>query len=368
MQTTPAAGLGADVASILLSDLVDEYEASMRSNAYSPQTVRNYSGVCRKLLTHVGNIYVHNITPQHMDGYFAARQGAGVAPGTLNFERNGLQSLFAYATHRRYLKSGMNPLAHRRPFREIKRNRVRIPAHEFGRLLDMATHPRDRIVVAMGLYLFLRKSEIKLIQMTDLDLDRGEVYVRIPKSSKSDPMPICAELDAELRRWLTWYANQIDRNLRPDDYLVPAKSQPLFLPGVSPSENYRVSRNNVRLDPSRPVRRPELAVQRALERFGVPLRDESGKSNREGVHTLRRSGARALFDVKVSEGYDGAIRLVQAMLHHSSVTTTERYLGIELDRRRRDTEIRGMTMFPKAKNVFSIGGESGATEVLRDSV
>ena len=75
---------------------------------------------------------------------------------------------------------------------------------------------------------------------------------------------------------------------------------------------------------------------------------------------MRRSGARALFDQLVQDGYDGAIRTVQAMLHHTSVTTTEVYLGIHLDKKRRDEAIRGKVMFPvSAENVVELGVARG---------
>lgn len=64
------------------------------------------------------------------------------------------------------------------------------------------------------------------------------------------------------------------------------------------------------------------------------------------MHTLRRSAARALFDRLATEGYDGALRLVQAMLHHAQSSTTEHYLGLTLDKKRRDDIIRGESMYP----------------------
>jgi integrase len=87
------------------------------------------------------------------------------------------------------------------------------------------------------------------------------------------------------------------------------------------------------------------AVQRTLEAAGYQIKDENGRSNYEGSHTLRRSGARALYDRLLDDGHDGAIRVVQAMLHHSSVIQTEHYLGMKLDQARRDKLLKGQRMF-----------------------
>ena len=333
---------------ILLSDLVDEFETSMKANAYSKNTVRNHIHGARRLLAHVGNIQVQNLTARHVDSYFAARQAKGLTAGSLNAELAALRAMFKYAVQRRYLQAGHEPTAHRRPFRQVRRDRLRVPASRFDDLLDGLEHPRDRIVVALGLYLFLRKSEVQALRVGDVNLDTAEVSVEVLKTKQFDVMPISVEMDRELRRWLTYYASRLGRPLRPTDYLAPAKASPRFVKGLGPQENARLAATwPSTLDPTRPVADPERATQRALAAVGFDLRDDSGKSLREGAHTLRRSGARALFDQLVADGYDGAMRTVQSMLHHSSVTTTEGYLGIQLDKKRRDDIVRGRQMFPK---------------------
>lgn len=345
---------------ILLSDLVDEFESSMQANAYAKNTIRNNVRAARALLLHVGNVQARSVTPRHIDSYFAQRKTQGIGAGTLNVELVALRALFRHATQRRYVPNGSDPTAHRRPFREVKRDRLRIPANQFDRLLDATTHPRDRMIVALGLYLFLRQSEVVDLHIADVDLNHGELTVRIHKTKQLDHMPISQELEDELRRWLTFYAENVGRPLRPDDFLVPAKTPPLFKPGLDPRVNAAEAKAAAQLNPTRPVQRPEHAVQRALAAFGEPLRDEGGKSLSEGVHTLRRSGARALFDRLIADGYDGAMRTVQAMLHHTSVTVTEGYLGIHLDKKRRDDVVRGRRMFPvSSENVVQLEGIRG---------
>jgi integrase len=88
-------------------------------------------------------------------------------------------------------------------------------------------------------------------------------------------------------------------------------------------------------DPSRPMHKPEKVVQAALARIGLPTKGE-------GCHTLRRASARALFDqLTQDKGYDSALRVVSAFLHHKSSTTTELYLGLDAERERRDEWLRG---------------------------
>lgn len=334
---------------ILLSDLVDDFEQSLRSNSYSKATVKTYVRTARGLLAHVGNIQARNVTPAHIDSYFANRHRGGIAASSSNTELASLRALYRHASHRRVVSPGGDPTAHRRPARVVRVDRLRIPASQFPRLLDCAAHPQDRMVVALGLYLFLRRSEIQLLRVGDVDLQLGDIAVSVPKTAEWDRMPISAELDRELRRWLAYYAEALGRPLRPDDYLVPSRKRVPYARGLTREENARRVANAALFRPDRPVSTPERCVQRTLLKFGYEVRDDCGRPLREGNHTLRRSGARALFDRLVSEGYDYAIRTIQAMLHHKSIRTTELYLGLELDKKKRDEIVRGNEMFPVEK-------------------
>jgi integrase len=306
--------------------------------------VRNKRRTLDHFLTVVGNIQTRNVGPQHVDTFFAAMQSKHHSPGTLNNHLFTLRHYFKWCTRRKYRSVGDDPSAGRRPFKPPERRRLMIPRQDFGKLLDAATHPRDRMVVALGLYLFLRQGEVASLRLGDVDLDEGTVHVTVHKTGQIDPMPITKQLDRELRRWFTWYS--VDAGpLQPDWYLCPSKLPPKFAstgqrrlaPVVRPTGNLR---------PTAKMTHVEDCAKRALLAAGFPIRDAEGKSTMEGIHTLRRSGARALFDdMADNRGYDGAGRLVQAMLHHKNFTMTERYLQIDLDRKRRDDILRGQSMF-----------------------
>jgi len=80
-------------------------------------------------------------------------------------------------------------------------------------------------------------------------------------------------------------------------------------------------------------------VKRAMRRIGH-------EPHGSGMHTLRRSGARALFDRLRHEGYDGALMRVSSMLGHADTKTTEIYLGLSIERQQRNELIAGKAMFP----------------------
>ncbi len=80
----------------------------------------------------------------------------------------------------------------------------------------------------------------------------------------------------------------------------------------------------------------ERIAKSALARIGA---DAKG----EGAHTFRRAAARVMYDRLVSEGHDSAIRVVQALLHHSTQATTELYLGPTTEKSRRNKMLRGQS-------------------------
>lgn len=322
-----------------LAGLTSSYLAALESGGYAANTIRTRARVARAFLALTGDKPLSAVTAEDVDLYFANRSAAGLSPATSNLERTALTKMFDWALDRRLLGAELpHPVRHRRRLRVQARPKRRLPASEFGRLLDAAEHPRDRAVLALGIYLLLRQSEIADLRVGDVDLTHGTVAVRVLKTGKHDLMPVSAELDRELRSWLSWYATQVGPLA--DHYrLVPAKGRPVGAVTDGP------------LKPTTPVAQPERIVHRALAAIGHETRDEDGNPIRDGIHTLRRSAARAMFDRLVEDGYDGAGRVVQSLLHHASFRQTEVYLGIDMDSIRRDELLRGRPMFTQQQGV-----------------
>lgn len=318
------------------------YRATTANKAAS--TLRNDDISVRRLIEATGDARPCNITMDHVDRLVAALATGTV--GTFNTRLAGVKGFLRWCRARGLIT--VDPLALIPSRKDSQPDRHRVPVSKFFTLLDESGHPRDRILVALGLWLFLRASEIAHLKIADVDLENAELHVYIQKTNDYDIMPISSALDRELRRWLTFYAEtagELDGNW----YLVPAKH---------PHQPTRVNGRFVASDavaPLRPTSRidhPERWVKAVLERTGYA-------TMREGVHTLRRSGARAYFDALCEEvNSSGALKQVSTMLHHSSVTMTERYLGVREDRMARDRRLKRGIMFPSietpAENVTQL--------------
>ena len=365
----------AGLKAILLSDMIEEQIEVMRSQGRKPASISSALQTYGHFLNFCGNVQVRNITPKKIDEFFAQRARTE-KPATLNLRLKFLRNLFKTAALHRYINH--DPIGHRRPMRVRPTKKTRIPAKDFPRLLECATQPIYRAATAIGLYAFLRAGEVSNLRIEDVDLDAGILYVYRDKPDEFDEMPICAELDAELRRWLTHYAEEMADTwgpLKPRWYLIPRLRQPS--PQPLRDENGQPIRDkngrwvmawpNPRYLPDTRVTHPHRYIQHVLEAAGYPIRDEDGVRSREGLHTLRRSGARALYDELRSgrSHHDDANRTVQAMLGHKNFTTTEIYLGLDIDRVKRNTLLAGKPMFPQpeADNVVQLrSANSGAGE------
>lgn len=335
---------------IRLSEAVDEFLESRLARGFSPNTNRTSRQALDRLLEEAGNLYVKSIGPKHIDAVFSAKAAVwSKATGQLMLTH--YRSFFAWCRQRGYISKDTDPCAGWKIRKQKPADALRIPVTRFNELLDAAEHPRDRMYVALGLFLFLRSSEITALKIKHVDLAAGTIKVKIFKTDDLDHMPISEELDAELRRYLTWYT---ERHGVPDPewYLVPAKDAPV----VKWVEGQLTVMNKIsRLRPLRQMGQPYLMVRRIVESLGY-------SGHRVGGHTLRRSGARAYFDHLGDEGYDRALQRVRAMLHHSTASMTELYLGLDVEKHQRDERLRGQTMFPAMKrqaNVLELKGPDG---------
>lgn len=311
-----------------IEDAAKEYLRWRQCQGFAKNTVRNDRSGLTLMMDIIGNVDLSELDHDKCMRVFD-RLSERRSASSVNALHSGYKAFFRWCRMRRYMGPDQDPLEGVRWRRVAQKERTYVPLHEFPDLLDSAPEPRDRALVSLGLFLFLRASEATSLRVGDVDLDAGTIAVTVHKTGDFDVMPIGPELDRELRAWLTHYAQECGP-LQRGWYLVPAKVQSGF--------------GEHKLNPTAPISRPQEVVKRTLTAFGlVNLRWEA-------MHCLRRSGARALFDELSGSGIDGALEICSAMLHHRSVTMTERYLGITHSRAKRDALVRERGLFP------SLGG------------
>lgn len=330
----------------LLSDAIEDFERFRRSQDIKKGTLRSHNTVLRRFLTVTGNIYCDKIGDRHVTAYFEEASKTR-QPQSLRNDHVALNLFFQWCRHTKRMAVDNDPMYGRRKPRLAKRERNRLNMSEFAALLDAAEarSPRDRAAVATILYTLVRDQEAADLRIRDVNLEAGEITVRIFKTGEEDRMPISAELDDELRRWLSIYTAEVGP-LLPHYYLLPARRVG-FERDPDTSRFSTVAYSLLR--PERKIIRMGTIITPVLEDIGFPVVTTEGKRCGEGAHTIRRSGARALFDNLVAMPFNereaDPIRTVQAMLHHKSLQQTEEYIGARPDRMSRDRIIRGRKMY-----------------------
>jgi len=322
---------------MLLSTAKQEYLQYRRSERYKPNTVGADRVALNRMIEVMGDREVASITPKLIDGVYEEMAVRQLRASTVNLATACMRSFFKWATDRGHY-SGPSPVSGRRYRPREARELTRVPIDKFPALLDAARTPRDRMLLALGLYTMARSKEITGIRIKDVDLSSSYIQIYVSKSNLFDQRPISLELRNELTQWLKVYADEVGP-LEPDYFLVPAVRG-----GNRPSGDWP-------LLPRKQMVVPEDVVHRALRVLGI---DDSYHS---GMHVLRRSSARATFDELANSGYDGALRMVKEWLNHSSTAQTEVYLGLALDKVNRDKIAKDKPMFPSLAGDNVIRGD-----------
>lgn len=313
---------------IRLVEASDEYVRHCQARGNEVGTVDAYRAALKALVDEVGNIEVRSLQARHLDVLFAARKWQA---STRNSRLAQLKGFFAWCRARGYMHRDTDPAFGWSNVRVPKVDRQRIPAREWGSLFDACRHPQETMSLAAGLYLFIRASEMKRIQLKDIHLGAGEILIHRVKTKEDDLLPISSELAGHLRTYLTWMSERGFND--PEHYLLGSRTQ------LERTKSNKFILGTGEIDHTHAFSSPHSTIKRILRRAGYP-------DFKEGAHTLRRSGARAYFDALCDQGHDYALRRVQSMLGHSTSGMTERYLGIDLDKKRRNAELKLQPMFP----------------------
>lgn len=365
---------------MFVPDAIEAYTADQYSRGLAEVTVkqqgnylRRFKGVCEEAARKRRKrnpLDVREIDTAVITAYFATAP-EGLGQGARNNMLISLRKFLNWCEMERALPHGdaarlLRGRAVKKPTRQPK---CYVPADKFRVLMDSATrHPADKIVMALALYTLARQSEIQGLRLKHVDVAGGNISMYRFKKKRWTDVGICPELNDELVEWLAWYADELGygtaENLveqQPEWRLVPR----LVPDRRHPGEARWTGGMSYEMDPCSPMRHMERVIKRGLDATGaVTLSGKRVKHLGEGVHTIRRSGARAMLDYQ-SEivGSDRALVKVATMLDHTDTQTTLLYVGLEQEREKLNDELRSGSMYgiskPDTTNVFRFQRRAG---------
>lgn len=292
----------------LLEPLVEDFlESLMLERGLSPQTERAYRNDLERLVRFAGEslgepVRSRDVDPLLVRGYIASLHRGGLARSSQARALSAVRSLFKYAVTR--------GVCERNPAQGIPTPKVEktLPRHlrpgEIEDLLDAARQRddelgrRDAALLELLYAAGLRVSELVSIDLGDLDLKARTLRV-VGKGSKERMVPFGRPAEQAVRLWLQDWDDV--RARAPQDHLDD--EEPLFL-------NHAGGRLSDR------------SVRRVLER----VVDAAALKRGVHPHALRHTFATHLLEA----GAD--LRSIQELLGHASLSTTQRYTHLDIDR------------------------------------
>lgn len=297
-----------------LRSAVDQYLAAQRAGGTPSSTMETYGRVLRKLARHYPRRSLYSLTTPDLADFLYGPDGilVGRSNGTGTVYRAALRGLWRYGELMGWCRAVTVPQPAIRPRRAPAVRPTRLGRDELLLMLDRADQPM-RCMLAVAMNTALRISDVLKIRTEDIDLQRGEIAVWVEKTKTFGMWPITADLDAELREYMT---------------------------GRAPGRLFPVSK-----------RWAYKHLAATFMQCGIEV--ESG----EAWHVIRRSVARIYFDDMSGDmSHDHALRRTAALLGHSSQRTTERYLGMAAEIRARDESLRGQNFIRRPSNVIPMDG------------
>lgn len=328
-----------------IADAVPQFLDFLTSRGLSPGTVKRHGVAAKAFTAACQNVKGRNVTMGQID-YGCIERFFADMNGSQGYRNNNLETLrrfLEWAQKRDYLRPGFTAVVLLEDYK-VKRAhpepKLYLSRGEFPVVLEMAGnhHRRDRAVVALGLYTLARASEIATAKIGDLDLTRGEIRLYREKRDRWTVTGITPELDQEMRDWLQAYAVEMGYM----HWRVMIREHPEWL--LVPSRH----RGSGGLQPMVQITAMQRIAKRVLTDLGITTTRQGRATAHlgEGMHTFRRSGARAFFKMMKDEmGYQGALVRVGAMLDHEDLKNTLRYIGMDQERMELNDWLRGNSMY-----------------------
>jgi len=324
-----------------------------------------------------GDPLAQNIDHDCIDRYFT--QLAGQSQAAWNNGTTAIRGFLGFLEDRGEIPGGMSTklLKGRKTKPKVRKPKHYIKVNEFQDFLDASgrRHAADRAAMAVALYTLARQGEITSLRLKDVDFEAGTIRITRHKRHRWTDVPITADLQDELVTWLRQYAWEaagpvthwsfpMMKQAYPDWYLIP-RLEPVRNKGP-----WKASETRYELNPELPTRRLEQVVKDALDALSASgtVHSESTRHVGEGMHTIRRSGARAMLDHLASLpqlGQDKALLQVSIMLDHEDTKITLDYIGRDIERDRLHDYLRSGSMYGDGHKVKP---QSNVVQLRREGV
>jgi integrase/recombinase XerD len=259
--------------------------ADMSARNLGPASQTNHLRACKRFAAWLGRS-PETATPDDVKHFQQYLMESGTSICTRNQTMTGVKFLFRVTLRRHDLVAEIFHL------REPDRVPLVLSQKEIKRILAMASSLKARVMLSLAYGCGMRAGEVVRLKVGDIDSAQEIIRIVQAKGRKDRNVMLPSDILGLLREWWTERPTGQDRQ-------VSAPERVLF-PGY----------------------RGKHLSARQLSRLFLETAREAGITKRVTLHTLRHSFATHLLE----RGVD--IRVIQALLGHTKLTTTARYARV----------------------------------------
>jgi integrase/recombinase XerD len=262
-----------------MGKLHDQMKEDLLLKAYSPHTMRSYLRCARRFAEHYMRSPEEMGEQEVRDFLLFLVRDRQASPATLDMYVNALKFLYSITLKRPEAVKG---IAHPKRLKTLP---VILSPEEVLRIFAAIRSMKHKAIIATAYAAGLRISEVCGLRIVDIDSQRKRIHVHSGKGKKDRYVMLGESLLDLLRQYY--------QKVRPQgEYLFPGHN------------------------PQRPI--CTTAVSQVLRK----VVRQTGLTKKVSMHTLRHCFATHLLEAGID------IRILQVLLGHSSIRTTQRYTHI----------------------------------------
>ena len=276
-----------------LTHSIIDYRRHLKRRNYSPNTVNNYLYSIKQFVIWL-QIPIEKVTHQDMSVYIDYLLSRRRSPQTINTSLLRIRGFYDYLRHDKGLQIE-NPVRRGMSLRVPKPLPLYLRDEDVDRFLSVITKARDLAMFTIMLRCGLRVQEVADLTKDAIDMQARRLLVLSGKGRKDRVTYLSDDATEELQRYLQQRSSSRIKKV----FLVEKgtyKGKPLSVRGIKKRMEYYAKKSGVKIS----------------------------------CHRLRHTMATQLLNA------DTDLVVVQSLLGHSNITTTERYGKIHNAKTRRD--------------------------------
>jgi len=276
-----------------LTNSIIDYKRHLKRRNYSPHTIDNYLYSIKQFVLWL-KIPVEEVTHRHISAYIDYLLSKHRSPQTINSNLFRIRGLYYYLRYDQGLQIE-NPVRRGMGLRLPKPLPLFLRDEDVDRFFGVITKARDHAMFRIMLRCGLRVQEVADLTKDAIDTQTRHLIVRLGKGSKDRVTYLSADANEALQRYLKRRASSRVKKV----FLVEKgthKGKPLSVRGIKKRMEFYAKKSGVKIS----------------------------------SHRLRHTMATQMLNA------DTDLVVIQSLLGHSKITTTERYSKIHNPKTRRD--------------------------------